>query len=79
MAISTSSKTFISSPLVQSVVNDIYAGHIVFSTAVSHHSLVADNYKQRQIEIYDCRKAPFLDHYRHVSSANFTVYLTRLP
>ncbi|KAF8591195.1 hypothetical protein K439DRAFT_1650959 [Ramaria rubella] len=63
MAISTNSKTFLSTPLTQSVVNDIYSGHIVFST-VSRHSLVADNYKQRQIEIYDFRNAPFLDHYR---------------
>ncbi|KAF8529803.1 hypothetical protein JB92DRAFT_2859750 [Gautieria morchelliformis] len=63
MAISTNSKTFLSAPLTQSVVNDIYSGRVVFSTA-SRHSLVADNYKQRQIEFYDCRTAPLLDHYR---------------
>jgi hypothetical protein len=38
-------------------------GRVVFSTA-SRHSLVADNYKQRQIEFYDSHSAPFLDHYR---------------
>jgi len=30
----------------------------------SNHSVLADNYKPRAIEIYDCRNAPFLDHYR---------------
>ncbi|KAF8518239.1 hypothetical protein JB92DRAFT_2903943 [Gautieria morchelliformis] len=63
MAISTNSKTFLSAPLTQSVVNDIYSGHVVFSTT-SRHSLVADDYKQRQIEFYDCHTAPLLDHYR---------------
>ncbi|KIJ51512.1 hypothetical protein M422DRAFT_26918 [Sphaerobolus stellatus SS14] len=63
MAISTNSKIFLSTPLTHTVVNDIYSGRIVFTTT-SHHSLVADNYKQRQIEIYDVRDAPFLDHYR---------------
>ena len=30
----------------------------------STHSVLADNYKPRAIEMYDYRKAPFLDHYR---------------
>ena len=82
MAISTNSKRFLSAPLTQSVVNDIYSGwsqffekgymghrfgslgRVVFSTK-SRQALVADNYKQRQIEIYDRRAAPFLDHYRY--------------
>lgn len=51
------------SPLVQTVVNDIYSGHMVFSMT-SKRSVLADNYKTRSIEIYDVRKAPFLDHYR---------------
>ncbi|KAF8525897.1 receptor-activated Ca2+-permeable cation channel [Hysterangium stoloniferum] len=63
MAISTDSKRFLSTPLTQTVVNDIYSGRVVFTTA-AQRSLVADNYKQRGIEIYDCRNAPFLDHYR---------------
>ncbi|GJJ08340.1 hypothetical protein Clacol_002551 [Clathrus columnatus] len=62
MAVSTDSKRFISAPLTQAVVNDIYSGRIIFTT-ISKNSLVADNYKQRQIEIYNCRKAPVLDHY----------------
>lgn len=43
--------------------NDIYAGRVVFSMS-STRSVLADNYKPRPIEIYDCRDAPFLDHYR---------------
>lgn len=63
MAIATKAKAFVSSPIVQSVVNDMYTGRVIFSiTAV--RSVVADNYKQRAIEIYDFRRAPFLDHYR---------------
>jgi hypothetical protein len=65
LAIVTKSKNFLSSPLVQTVVNDIYKGRIVFSTA-SHRSLLADNYKIKEIEIYDVRDAPFLNHYRYV-------------
>lgn len=63
MAIATQAKAFLSSPIVQTVVNDVYTGRVIFSiTAIK--SVVADNYKQRAIEIYDVRKAPFLDHYR---------------
>ncbi|KAH8112747.1 receptor-activated Ca2+-permeable cation channel [Phellopilus nigrolimitatus] len=63
MAIATKAKDFLSTAVVQTIVNDIYAGRIVFST-VSNRSLLADNYKPRAIEIYDSRKAPFLNHYR---------------
>ncbi|KAG7444146.1 receptor-activated Ca2+-permeable cation channel [Guyanagaster necrorhizus] len=63
MAISSESKHFLSCPVSQKVVNDIYSGRVVFSTA-AHRSVLADNYKSRAIEVYDCRKAPFLDHYR---------------
>ncbi|KAI6025764.1 hypothetical protein F5J12DRAFT_810259 [Pisolithus orientalis] len=63
MAIATQAKAFLSSPIVQTVVNDVYTGRVIFSIAAIK-SVVADNYKQRAIEIYDVRKAPFLDHYR---------------
>ena len=63
MAIATESKHFLSSPVVQTVVNDIYTGRVVFSM-MSHRSVLADNYKPRSIEIYDVLRAPFLDHYR---------------
>lgn len=63
MAIATKAKAFLASTIVQSVVDDMYTGRIVF-TIVANRSLVADNYKQRAIEMYDVRRAPFLDHYR---------------
>ncbi|KAF8313679.1 hypothetical protein DL93DRAFT_2113916 [Clavulina sp. PMI_390] len=63
VAISTESKKFCSSPLVQTMMNNIWQGHIVFSST-SSHALVQDDYKTREIEFYDHRKAPFLDHYR---------------
>ncbi|TCD67162.1 hypothetical protein EIP91_000447 [Steccherinum ochraceum] len=63
MAIATESKAFISSPVVQTVVNDIYAGRVVFSMT-STRSVLADNYKPKATEFYDVHKAPFLDHYR---------------
>ncbi|KAG8213231.1 hypothetical protein J3R82DRAFT_11697 [Butyriboletus roseoflavus] len=63
MAISTKAKAFLASTIVQSVVDDMYTGRIIF-TIVANRSLVADNYKQRAIAMYDVRKAPFLDHYR---------------
>lgn len=63
MAIATKAKAFVASPIVQSIVNDMYTGRIFF-TITANRSIVADNYKQRAIEVYDVRKAPFLDHYR---------------
>ncbi|KAJ7274546.1 hypothetical protein B0H12DRAFT_1228255 [Mycena haematopus] len=63
VAISTQAKQFISSPVTQKVVNDIYTGRIVFSTSTTR-SMLADNYKPKAITIYDSRDAPFLDHYR---------------
>ncbi|KII95956.1 hypothetical protein PLICRDRAFT_234074 [Plicaturopsis crispa FD-325 SS-3] len=63
MAITTQAKELLASTVVQTVVNDIYAGRVVFSVA-GNRSMLADNYKPRAIEIYDSRRAPFLDHYR---------------
>ncbi|KAJ4488076.1 hypothetical protein J3R30DRAFT_3280335 [Lentinula aciculospora] len=63
MAISTKSTRFLASPVAQKVVNDIYTGRVVFSTAATR-SVLADNYKHRSIQFYDWRDAPFLDHYR---------------
>ncbi|KAG1747063.1 uncharacterized protein EDB91DRAFT_1116028 [Suillus paluster] len=63
MAIATKAKIFLASPLVQSVVNDMYNGRIVVSIA-GNRSMVADNYKQKAVMLYDPRTAPVLDHYR---------------
>jgi hypothetical protein len=63
MAISTVAKSFISMPLCQKVVNQIYSGDVVFSITTTR-SVLADNYKLRSIKIHDPREASFLDHYR---------------
>ncbi|KAH9989483.1 hypothetical protein BJV77DRAFT_1151491 [Russula vinacea] len=63
MAISSKAKRFVASPIVQSVVNDIYSGRVIYSPS-ANRSIVADNYKLRAIEIYDGRNAPWLNHYR---------------
>lgn len=63
MAISTQSKQFLSSPLVQNVINDIWAGRILLSSS-TNNALVKDDYKTREITTYDFRNEPFLDHYR---------------
>ncbi|KAI0687685.1 hypothetical protein BC835DRAFT_1408332 [Cytidiella melzeri] len=63
MAIATESKHFLSSPLVQTIVNDIYRGRVVFSMT-SNRSVLADNYKPKPIEVYNVHHSPFLDHYR---------------
>ena len=65
MAISSSAKRFVASPIVQSVVNDIYSGRVIYSSS-ANRSIVADNYKLRAIEIYNSRNAPWLNHYRFV-------------
>ena len=64
MAIASQAKHFVSTPLVQTIVNDVYLGKIAFSTVATPRSVLADNYKQKAIEVYDHRNAPFLDHYR---------------
>ncbi|KAF9234138.1 hypothetical protein BU15DRAFT_53008 [Melanogaster broomeanus] len=63
MAIGTKAKSFLASTIVQSVVDDMFTGRIAFTIA-ANRSMVADNYKQRAIAMYDCRRAPLLDHYR---------------
>ena len=66
MAIATQAKRFVATPLVQTVVNDVYSGNIVFSNVATSRSVLADNYKPKAIEVYDHRTAPFLNHYRWV-------------
>lgn len=66
MAIAVKAKQFVAAPLVQTVVQDVYSGKIVFSNVATPRSVLADNYKRKAIEIYDHRTAPFLDHYRCV-------------
>ena len=67
MAIATKAKQFVAAPLVQTVVNDVYSGKVVFSNVATARSILADNYKPKAIAVYDHRTAPFLDHYRWVA------------
>ncbi|KAG8693097.1 hypothetical protein FRC09_010733, partial [Ceratobasidium sp. 395] len=64
LAISSGAKRFIASPLVQTCVSDIYAGRVVFSAPATRGSLLADNYKQRHVQLFDFHQAGWLDHYR---------------
>jgi hypothetical protein len=64
MAISSRAKRFVASPIIQSVVNDIYTGRVIYSSS-AQRSIVADNYKPRVIKIYDSKNAPWLNHYRY--------------
>jgi hypothetical protein len=64
MAIATQAKHFVAAPLVQTVVNDVYSGNVVFSNVATSRSVLADNYKTKAIEVYDHQTAPFLNHYR---------------
>jgi len=80
MAITTHAKSFLSSPVTQKVVNDIYSGRVIFST-VANRSILADNYKPRAIEIYNPYKAPFIDQYRclFVFCSKFSINYLAIP
>ncbi|KAF8688934.1 Receptor-activated Ca2 -permeable cation channel, partial [Rhizoctonia solani] len=64
IAISSEAKRFIASPLVQTCITDIYNGRVVFSAPATRGSILADNYKQRHVQVYDVHNTPWLDHYR---------------
>ena len=51
---------------MQAIVNDIYAGRIVYA-APSNAIVLEDTYKPGTLRMYDVRKTPFLDHLRYVS------------
>ncbi|ORY33033.1 hypothetical protein BCR39DRAFT_520833 [Naematelia encephala] len=63
MAIIGGSKRFIRSPSCQKVIEGIWSGRIIYS-AKNAHAIIADNYKNKPIQIYNPHKAPLLDHYR---------------
>ncbi|CCO30330.1 hypothetical protein BN14_04357 [Rhizoctonia solani AG-1 IB] len=64
IAISSGAKRFIASPLVQTCITDIHNGRVVFSAPATRGSILADNYKQRHVQVYDVHNTPWLDHYR---------------
>ncbi|KDN53254.1 hypothetical protein K437DRAFT_253272 [Tilletiaria anomala UBC 951] len=63
LALFSSSKKFIKSPLCQKVVQGIWEGTVVISSA-SNHAILNDDYKRKPLSIYDPRTAPLLNHYR---------------
>ncbi|KAL5635136.1 hypothetical protein ACGC1H_002983 [Rhizoctonia solani] len=64
IAISSEAKRFIASPLVQTCITDIHTGRVVFSAPATRGSILADNYKQKHVQVYDVHHTPWLDHYR---------------
>lgn len=63
LAIISESKTFISSPACQRVVNAVYEGQVIY-TPLSVMDILPDHYRHHPISLYDPRKAPILNHYR---------------
>ncbi|OLN81324.1 Calcium channel YVC1-like protein 5 [Colletotrichum chlorophyti] len=76
LAILSESKTFISSPGCQRVVNAVYEGRVIY-TPLSFVDILPDHYKYHPISLYDPRKAPILNHYRLIvpRSRNFIEFV----
>lgn len=69
LAIATEAKEFLATSVVQTVVNDIYAGRIVYTTPSRTSSpALYDNYTPHPLKLYNVRSAPFLDRHRYVSN-----------
>ena len=63
LAIISESKSFLSSPPCQKVIDAIHKGRIIY-TPFSPIDILPDNYKRRPISIYNPRKASLLNQYR---------------
>ena len=63
LALVSSSKKFVKSPLVQRVVQGIWDGSITISNP-SQNAILNDDYKKKPLNFYDPKTAPLLDHYR---------------
>ena len=64
LAIASSAKRFISTPLCQRCIDGIWHGKVVLSSVQASHAIVNDSYKKRPLSIYDPAKAPLLNHLR---------------
>lgn len=64
LAISSSAKRFISTPLCQRCIDGIWHGKVVLSPLQASHAILNDSYKKRPLSIYDPIKAPLLNHLR---------------
>ena len=63
VAITSGSKTFLSSSTCQKVVDAIYRGQVIY-TPLSFVDILPDHYKHNPISLYNPRKAPLLNQYR---------------
>ncbi|KAL8739681.1 MAG: hypothetical protein Q9190_007542 [Brigantiaea leucoxantha] len=63
LAIISESKTLLSSPACQKLVEAVYEGRIVY-TPVSFIDIIPDHYKYKHVALYRPRKAPLLNQYR---------------
>ncbi|KAJ9475391.1 putative Calcium channel YVC1 (putative) [Pseudozyma hubeiensis] len=64
LAIASSAKRFISTPLCQRCIDGIWHGKVVLSPMQASHAILNDSYKKRPLNIYDPTKAPLLNHLR---------------
>lgn len=64
LAIASSAKRFISTPLCQRCIDGIWHGKVVLSPMQASHAILNDSYKKRPLSIYDPTKAPLLNHLR---------------
>lgn len=63
VAIVSESKNFLSASACQKVVDAVYRGRIIY-TPTSFIDILPDHYKNRNISLYDPRRAPLLNQYR---------------
>ncbi|CDU22040.1 related to YVC1-vacuolar cation channel [Sporisorium scitamineum] len=64
LAIASSAKRFISTPLCQRCIDGIWYGKVVLAPLQASHAILNDSYKKRPLSIYDPTKAPLLNHLR---------------
>ncbi|SNX87554.1 related to YVC1 - vacuolar cation channel [Melanopsichium pennsylvanicum] len=64
LAIASSAKRFIATPLCQRCIDGIWHGKVVLSPMQASHAILNDSYKKRPLSIYDPTKAPLLNHLR---------------
>lgn len=84
LAIYSTAKKFIATPLVQKCVDGIWSGKVVLgNSSAAGHAIIDDSYKKRPVCFYDPATAPFLDHRRlrvprvraFLEAANFVAIL----
>ncbi|CAO1631686.1 unnamed protein product [Parajaminaea phylloscopi] len=65
LAVYSSAKKFVATPLVQKCIDGIWMGQVVLgNSSTTGHAIIDDSYKKRPVTIYNPARAPFLDHRR---------------